>query len=316
MRRHAIRSTLVPVGLAAALAAGVVLLAPPAGAQEESQDLRDQVVLTGRLVVPEGETVDTAVIFNGPALIEGTVRQTLVVFNGRVEITGSVEEDVISFNGRVFVRAGGSVGGDVMSRRGTQVDDGGTVTGDLEGVWTRFDGVRWWVVSRFVWWFGYSMSTLVLGFVLLAFARRLDERGAGALRGQLGEVAGFGGLAFLLLPIVAVLLFVLVVTIPLGVFLLLALGFLYTVGYTVAAIALGRRFLPPPRSRAVAFFAGWGVLRLLALIPVVGGLTWLAATIVGLGVLWVVARSRPREAEPALAAPGALAPPPPPPAPA
>jgi hypothetical protein len=37
----------------------------------------------------------------------------------------------------------------------------------------------------------------------------------------------------------------------------------------------------------VALLAGWGILRLLALIPFVGGLVALAATIVGLGALAV-----------------------------
>ena len=36
------------------------------------QDLQDQIVLTGRLIVPEGEAVDAAVIFDGDALVEGT----------------------------------------------------------------------------------------------------------------------------------------------------------------------------------------------------------------------------------------------------
>jgi hypothetical protein len=159
-----------------------------------------------------------------------------------------------------------------------------------------------------VWWIGYTVSTLVLGFVLLALARRLDQAGAEALRGRLGGVIGFGALSFFLLPIVAILLFVLVVTIPLGLFLLLALALVYTIAYVVGAIAIGRSFVKEPTSRALAFLVGWGALRLLALIPVVGGLAWLAATIVGLGTVWVIARARPREPAPMVV--------PPPPAPA
>lgn len=35
----------------------------------------------------------------------------------------------------------------------------------------------------------------------------------------------------------------------------------------------------------VSFLAGLGILRLLALVPVVGGLAWFAATVMGLGAL-------------------------------
>ena len=71
-------------------AAGVLLLsvAGPASAQDEgsSDDENDQVVLTGQLLIEADRTVDTAVIFNGPATIEGTVREDLFVLNGDTEI--------------------------------------------------------------------------------------------------------------------------------------------------------------------------------------------------------------------------------------
>jgi hypothetical protein len=73
-------------------------------------------------------------------------------------------------------------------------------------------------------------------------------------------------------------------------FLLLALGLLYTIGYVAGAHVLGRRLVGWPKSRFLAFLAGWGILRLLGLIPVAGGLVWLVAAILGLGVLWVAMR--------------------------
>ena len=45
----------------------------------------------------------------------------------------------------------------------------------------------------------------------------------------------------------------------------------------------------------LAFLVGWGILRLLALIPVVGSLLWLAATVWGLGALVIAARTAGRE---------------------
>ena len=51
----------------------------------------------------------------------------------------------------------------------------------------------------------------------------------------------------------------------------------------------------------LAFFAGWGILRVLALIPVAGGLASFLAVVFGLGVLivaiWQARGTVPREGE-------------------
>jgi hypothetical protein len=135
-----------------------------------------------------------------------------------------------------------------------------------------------------------------------------DPAAIRALRNRLGATIGFGLLWFVLLPIVAVALFVTIVGIPLGLFLLLALALVYTIGYVVGALALGRLVVKEPTSRYVAFLAGWVILRILALVPFLGGFAWLVATVLGLGTLWVTARAAPREVG---AVAPALSPPPP-----
>ena len=92
------------------------------------------------------------------------------------------------------------------------------------------------------------------------------------------------------LVIVAVLFLVIVVAIPLGLLILLALGLLYTVGYVAGAHALGRLLVNAPTNRFVAFLVGWGILRVIGLVPVLGGLAWTLLSIFGLGVLWVASR--------------------------
>ena len=291
------------VGLAAMLGLAIVALAPGAFAQDDDgQDTDDQIVLDGRLVVPEGETVQTAVIFNGDATIDGTVADLLVVFNGRTEITGTVGEDVIVFNGSVVLRSGSRVGGDVISRQAPQIEDGATVGGSVDDLATRWDFWNVTFVGRLGWWLAYSVSTLVLGLVLLLLAPGLDPASVRALRDRLGGTIGFGLLLFVVLPIVAVLMFVTIVGIPLGLFLLLALALVYSIGYVVGALALGRRVVKEDSSRYLAFLVGWGGLRLIGLIPFLGGLAWLAGTVLGLGTLWL-ARTKPEVKAPAAAAP-------------
>ena len=261
----------------------------------------DQVVLTGELLVPDGATVGTAVIFNGDATIEGTATESVVVFNGDVEISGTVGDDVVAFNGHVIVRSGAEVDGDIASRQPARIEDGATVRGQVKGITRRFDleGLGW--VGRYVWWFGYTISTLVLGLVLLLFAPGLDPSLTDVFRRRMGGSFGFGAAIFFLLPIAAVLLLVVVVTIPLGLFLLLALALLYTLGYVAGAHVLGRQLVKPPSSRFLAFLIGWMILRGIGLIPVLGGLVWVVASIAGLGAIVLAARGSRPAARPARA---------------
>lgn len=280
------------VGLAATLGLSLVILAPGAVAQDQDgADSDDHVILTGGLVVPAGETAKTAVVFNGDVLIDGTVSETLVVFNGRTEITGTVGEDVVVFNGSVVLRSGARVGGDVVSRQAPQIEDGATVAGSIDDLQKRWDYWDITFVGRLGWWLAYTVSTLVLGLVLLMLARGLDPASIRALRDRLGATIGFGLLWFVLLPIVAVLLLVTIVGIPLGLFLLFGLGLVYSIGYVVGGLALGRLVVKEPTSRYLAFLAGWGALRVLALVPFLGGIAWLVGTVLGLGTLWVAARA-------------------------
>jgi hypothetical protein len=88
-----------------------------------------------------------------------------------------------------------------------------------------------------------------------------------------------------------------VVGIPLGLGLLAALLLIYALGYSAAAWILGRSILRGPTSWVVAFLVGWAILRIVALVPILGGLVWFAAVVVGLGTIAVAiwrARSAPR----------------------
>ena len=76
--------------------------------------------------------------------------------------------------------------------------------------------------------------------------------------------------------------------IPFGVALLLAAIPVLLVAYGTTAWIVGRRVVGNrSASPWAALLAGWGILRVLALIPVAGALVGLAATVVGLGALAV-----------------------------
>lgn len=298
--------------LIAMLGAGaIVLFAAPVLAQsnDDGVDRNDQIVLNGRLEIRTGDSVGTAVILNGPARISGTVRETLFVLNGNADIGGTVDNDVIVINGDVTVRGSGHVGGDIVSQSDPTLEDGATVDGSLRRVTTNYDFNGLGFASRFVWWLGYSASTLFLGLLLLLLFPAVDAAIAAAWRDRAGGAIGVGAAMFFLLPVVAVIFLVTIVGIPLGVILLMGLALVYTVGYVAGAHALGRLLVKPPTSRFLAFLAGWAILRGIGLIPVVGGLLWMVASLIGLGLLTVAARRTVARAEPT------SPPPPPPPAP-
>ncbi len=83
----------------------------------------------------------------------------------------------------------------------------------------------------------------------------------------------------------AVLVLASILGIPLGITMLSALNVLAPIGYVTTSLVIGRLFVKAPtnRSRIGAFFAGFGILRLLALIPGVGFIVWFVACVYGIG---------------------------------
>ena len=273
-----------------ALTVPLVGLAHPAGAQSRFDASNAFVVLTGHLEVKSNETVSAAVIFDGDATIDGKVTGDVVAFNGDVLVTGSVSKNVVALNGRVTVTTGAIVGGDVVSRLTPVVD--GTVNGSVKR--TRFNandlnGLAFF--GRFVTWIATTVSSFLLGLFAILFAPRAVDVVVGTATRRFGASIGFGALAFFAIPLVAFIAIATLVGIPIGLGVLLALGLVYWIGYVAAAISFGRQLVKPPRHLMLAFLAGWGILRVVALIPFIGGLTWFVASIWGLGAVVLAARS-------------------------
>ncbi len=282
----------------------MLVLALPASAQGSATDRtsRDQIVLSGQLIVPQNETVDTALIFHGPASIEGTVTGSVIVFDGRTDVSGRVEGDVVVFNGAVTVRSGAQIGGDLVTTDTPTVEPGATITGQRQRVATRFDAGDIGFASRFVWWVGYSISTLVLGLLLLLIAPALDgaidraSRDGPARRSASGSRCSScchssrscsswsWSRSRSAVPVARA-------GAPLHGRLRRGRACDRTEAGEATDVSLPR---VPPRV---------GIVRVLGLVPFLGGLVWTLVSIVGLGVLWVASR-RARAEE--------LIPPPPP----
>jgi cytoskeletal protein CcmA (bactofilin family) len=286
----------------------MILAVTPAAAAGQAADgsfRGDRVVITGPVTIDRGETADDVVVIDGPVSVAGRVRGDLVVVSGRLRISGTVDGDVVAVADRAVLAPGARVGGDfVYGDKRPLVPAGATIKGDVQRVNVSdvTDPVGF--IGAAAIWVAVSVSALVLGLLLLWLAPRGLDAAFRAASTSLGLTIGWGLLLFFGLPILAVIALVTIVGIPLGVALLLALLPIYAIGYTTSAWLLGRRLVGPPRGRVLAFLAGLAILRVLALIPIVGGIVWFAATVVGLGALLVATwRARRDYPERAVAAP-------------
>ncbi|MEA2297246.1 MAG: hypothetical protein QOF77_182 [Solirubrobacteraceae bacterium] len=265
----------------------LLMMLLPAGAQAAGP--QDRYVVSGDVLVAKGETVGDLVVLDGNIVVRGAVRGDIVAINGDVTLRGTVSGDLVTIGKRATLGRRARVGGDVKWVQDRPVLAPGAV---VSGKVKRFDAGSFGTPGIEVaigFWVIVTISFLLGGLLLLLLAPGLFEGVVRSARASRGGAIIAGILLFILLPILAVVLLVTVVGTPLGIGLLLALGPIYAIAYIASAMVLGRRVVKTG-GRAAAFLAGLVILRVIALIPFLGGLITLLATIFGLGVLFVALR--------------------------
>jgi hypothetical protein len=277
---HAVRAAIVALFVAVL---ALLLVAESASAAT------DHVVITGGAVVPAGQTAGDVVVVDGSVGIAGRVTGDVISVSGPVRVAGRVDGDLITLADRAFLAPSARVGGDL--RYGDErpvVAPGATVAGQInhENWADATNGWGW--VSALGWWLAVTVSTLIVGALLVWLAPGALFAGDRAVRDHVGATIGWGVAIAIGMPLLAILALVTLVGIPFGIAVLLAAIPVLLIAYTTSAWIVGRRIL---QSRSpgpwVALFAGCGILRVIALIPVAGGIVGLAATVVGLGALAV-----------------------------
>lgn len=262
-------------------------VAAPAPASAQDGEPRDQIVLSGEVVVRRGEDIGEVVVLHGMVVVAGVAHGDVVVIDGDITVTGQVSGSVVIVNGPVTIGPDAQIGGDVIARDRIEVAEGAVIGGEVrEGTAFTFRTPLA-VFGRFAAWFAVALSTLVLGAFLLLVAPRGAEAVALAARGAPWASFGWGVAAFFGLPVVGALALLSLVGLPLGLGVLLALLLLYSVGFAWSAFALGRTLRREPRSAWLALPIGWAILAALAAIPVAGGFVWFAGAVYGLGAATV-----------------------------
>jgi cytoskeletal protein CcmA (bactofilin family) len=309
------------LGAFALIAVVLTVVAAPAGAARDGSSRDDRrISISGGVVVASNEVVNGPVVSaDGPVTVNGTVNGRVFVGDGRVTIRGSVTgsvlvihgdvlitgrvgDDVVALDGRVTTRDGAHVNGDVKSRQQPDVAPG-TVTGDVKKLNIRnlFSGIL--IVFLIYLWVAVTLSVALLGFLFVwLFPRGADATAAAGRR--FWPTVGWGALIGIVGPILGVLVLVTIVGIPFGLGMLSALNVLAPLGYVASSLIFGRLMVKGTSTgaRIGAFFAGFGILRAVALLPGIGAIAWVLVCMYGLGALtqaaWRAGRQNPEARSP------------------
>lgn len=295
-RTSRLRTALVPLAIVLVAVVGALpafAASPSASPSQETspgpatESAGNQVVLLGRVVVPQGQAVGEVFVFSGRVIVEGIVRGDVVVVDGPVTVSGQVSGSVVALDGSVRLLGTAQVGGDVLAHDRVVVAPSAVVRGrTTEGVSFNISRpLR--AVAAFVSWLAVAVSTLLLGLLFAFVAPRALDRTADAGRTATWVSAGWGVVLALCVPVLAVLAIALVLGIPLGIGLLLSVALLSLFGVVVTAQTVGRALLDTERRAATAFLAGWAIETAIGVIPYVSGAAYAAAAIFGLGATTV-----------------------------
>ena len=266
----------------------IALLAAPACAATLPGQADDDalVVINGDVAVERGETVLGVFIVNGDARISGRVDGDVVLVAGDALVSGRVDGNVVTIAGRARLLPTAKVEGDLTyGDERPRVAPAATVEGEIqkEG-WTDSLGL-FPLIGAFLFWLAIGISAAVLGILLLLIAPRAADAVFAQAQTRIGPTIAIGIAILIVLPLFAGIAAITLVGLPLAIGIGLALLPLSAVAYVTAAWALGRVIVKPPHGRILAFLAGLAILRVAALAPILGLLVWLAAVIVGLGLI-------------------------------
>jgi hypothetical protein len=273
--------SLVFLVLLAALA--LPALAP---AQTSDHDEDAIVVISGDVTVARGETVDEIVVISGDVRLAGHVTGDVVLVSGDATISGRINGSLVTIGGQARLLPRAYVDGNVHYGDERPIVAGSAI---VRGDVSKEDGLDSLdllpFISVFFFWLAIGISMAILGSLLLLVAPRAADAIEARSRERVGPLIAIGIAVAIALPVAGAIAVVTVVGLPLAFVIALALLPLWAVAYCASAWVLGRRIVKAPRNRILAFLAGLGVLRALALAPILGFLVGIAAAIFGLGLI-------------------------------
>lgn len=258
---------------------------------DEAKAEGDEVKIGGKLNVPEGKSVEDAVVIFGEAKILGKVEGDLVVVLGNV-ILGEksvVEGDCVLIGGTMDRHPQAKIKGEkVFIFADEEVTSKPTSpsfrwTFPLESILAL---PFWGALSLF---FSLFILLAFLGLAILIYL--VIPKQMETIASSIGEdflktlLYGFLG-SLMLFPLMGFLL-ISIIGIPLIPVVFVLVSVAYLIGFIALGQAVGRKIVErlnwAPQSLIIEMLLGITVLRLVGLLPVIGGLVLLIAYLAGFG---------------------------------
>ncbi|MEO8101884.1 MAG: polymer-forming cytoskeletal protein [Betaproteobacteria bacterium] len=250
---------------------------------------------------PKSEVAGNISIAGGEVTLKGSVKGYVQATGGQVLIDGVIAGDVETASGKIELGPNARIGGKLRyaSRDELKRDPAAQVAGAVEkfearggpnrhlreGSGRRGGGWLW------------TTGLLVLAAVLVAALPGFYAGVAESQRTRIGFSLLLGFVAFICVPVAALLFLITLIGIPLGLLTILLYLMLLVVGYVSTGICLGDYLLKrfkADRGAATSWRIGAAVLgvlvvALLARIPWIGGWIVFVALLAGLGALMLQA---------------------------
>jgi hypothetical protein len=292
--------------LVALVATALALLLTPVRALAQGNQDDVYVRVNGTVDLTAGESVDTLVAVDSEARVAGTVRDTLVIVNQTATVSGDVGRDAIVANGTLRLEPTARIGGDVVLINGELIQaDGAAIGGRIverSGASIGAELRRVTAAVSFIAWLGMTLLFAVVAVGWAAVGGRQLSGVAGLLGARPGLAAGAAAIFWIIVvPPVAVVAFVTVIGIPIGITLLLiVLPLLWGLGYVTTGTRLGffvadlRRSTPNLAHPYLESILGVVIFQLIGLVPIVGGIVIAVAGLFGAGAILMHAWRRAR----------------------
>jgi hypothetical protein len=284
----------------ALLALFLMVPASMVSAQDAGNDDSFVLQINRPVTVAPDESYEALMVVDDNLTMDGTVTDALIVINGDAVVNGEVAGDIVMVNGTLTLGAGATVENVNLFRSELVRDAAATITGDLNEESSFSPVIFGLSVLSVMFWIGIVIVTMLAGLAFVALAGRFMARATESILQRPLETGVTGLATWVILPILAVVAFVTLIGIPVGlVIVLVVIPLLALVGYLVSAYLVGTWLAAVTKveaGRYLAVIAGVIVLQLLGLVPWIGGLVVFISTMFGTGAvvyrLWMDRRER------------------------
>jgi cytoskeletal protein CcmA (bactofilin family) len=248
----------------------------------------------GTVVLPAGSEVKgDADIYAGEITVDGAIDGDLSAEGGQISLAGTVGKDATLHADVIKLDPKARIAGNLSheSRVPLNLDEKEVVGGTIdqgERIHVRVEHHPH-VLIRVLKWFGWLALAFLVGLAALALGRKPGAAILAAAETDLLRNVGVGFLAFIVVPVAAVVSCILIVTIPLALAVLIVYGLAVYLAKVPVAVLVGRKILarmgrPEPSTNA-SFATGIVVLYVLFAIPVLRWIFWFACVFLGLGAM-------------------------------